>query len=53
MGTHGSTGLTRLLMGSVAESVTRKAECPVLTLRKPFHPALTPDTLAAPAAATA
>ena len=38
MGTHGSSGLTRLLMGSVAESVTRKAECPVLTVRKPFHP---------------
>lgn len=38
MGTHGTTGLTRLLMGSVAESVTRKASCPVLTLRKPFHP---------------
>lgn len=35
MGTHGSTGLTRLLMGSVAETVTRRAECPVLTLRKP------------------
>ena len=38
MGTHGSTGLARMLMGSVAESVTRKSTCPVLTLRKPFHP---------------
>jgi universal stress protein A len=38
MGTHGSSGLARLLMGSVAESVTRKTSCPVLTLRKPFHP---------------
>jgi hypothetical protein len=27
-----------MLMGSVAESVTRKTLCPVLTLRKPFHP---------------
>jgi nucleotide-binding universal stress UspA family protein len=36
MGTHGNTGLTRLLMGSVAENVTRKAACPVLTLRTPF-----------------
>lgn len=45
MGTHGSSGLTRLLMGSVAESVTRKAMCPVLTLRKPFHP--TPENLVA------
>jgi nucleotide-binding universal stress UspA family protein len=33
MGTHGSTGLTRLLMGSVAENVLRKAPCPVLTVR--------------------
>ena len=35
MGTHGRTALTRLLMGSVAESVLRKAPCPVLT-SKPF-----------------
>ncbi len=33
MGTHGRTGLTRLLMGSVAEAVVRRAECPVLTLK--------------------
>jgi len=38
MGTHGTTGLTRLLMGSVAESVMRNTLCPVLTIRKPFHP---------------
>jgi nucleotide-binding universal stress UspA family protein len=36
LGTHGSTGLTRLLMGSVAESVLRKAPCPVLTVRAPL-----------------
>jgi nucleotide-binding universal stress UspA family protein len=36
MGTHGSTGLSRLLMGSVAENVLRKAPCPVLTVRGPF-----------------
>jgi nucleotide-binding universal stress UspA family protein len=35
MGTHGRTALGRLLMGSVAESVLRKAPCPVLT-SKPF-----------------
>lgn len=35
MGTHGRTALTRLLVGSVAESVLRKAPCPVLT-SKPF-----------------
>ncbi len=30
--THGHTGLTRLLLGSVAERVVRLAECPVLTV---------------------
>jgi nucleotide-binding universal stress UspA family protein len=33
MGTHGRTGLTRFVMGSVAEDVLRKAPCPVLTVR--------------------
>jgi len=33
MATHGRTGLTRLLMGSVAEEVVRKAECPVLIVK--------------------
>lgn len=33
MTTHGTTGVMRLLMGSVAEHVVRKAECPVLTLK--------------------
>jgi universal stress protein A len=32
MPTHGRTGLTRLLMGSVTEEVVRKAPCPVLTV---------------------
>jgi nucleotide-binding universal stress UspA family protein len=36
MGSHGRGGLARLLMGSVAEAVLRKARCPVLTVRKPF-----------------
>jgi nucleotide-binding universal stress UspA family protein len=35
MGTHGRTGLSRLLMGSVAEQVVRKAPCPVLTVKAP------------------
>jgi len=35
MGTHGRTGLSRLLMGSVAESIVGRAKCPVLTLRQP------------------
>lgn len=33
MPTHGRTGLVRLLMGSVAEEVVRKASCPVLTVK--------------------
>lgn len=33
MGSHGRTGLNRLLMGSVAESVMREANCPVLILK--------------------
>ena len=32
-GTHGRTGLRRILMGSVAEQVLRGAPCPVLTVR--------------------
>lgn len=33
MGTHGRRGLSRLVMGSVAEFVVRRAPCPVLTIR--------------------
>jgi nucleotide-binding universal stress UspA family protein len=33
MGTHGRTGLKRMLMGSVAELVVRRAKCPVLTFK--------------------
>ncbi len=33
MGTHGRRGPARLFLGSVAESVTRHASCPVLTVR--------------------
>lgn len=34
MGTHGRTGLARILLGSVAEQVVRHAPCPVLTVRE-------------------
>jgi nucleotide-binding universal stress UspA family protein len=37
MGTHGRTGVTHLLMGSVAEKVVRRAPCPVLTVRLEEH----------------
>jgi nucleotide-binding universal stress UspA family protein len=35
MGTHGRRGLSRLLIGSVAEYVVRTASRPVLTVRSP------------------
>ena len=31
-GTHGRTGLTRLLLGSTAEEICRVASCPVMTV---------------------
>ena len=34
IGTHGRTGLKRVLMGSVAECVMRLAKCPVLTIKQ-------------------
>lgn len=33
VGTHGRTGVSHLLVGSVAEKVVRLAACPVLTVR--------------------
>jgi nucleotide-binding universal stress UspA family protein len=33
MATHGRTGLSHLILGSVAERVIRLAPCPVLTIR--------------------
>ena len=44
MGTHGRTGVTHLLMGSVAERVVRTSPCAVLTIR---------ETAATPASPTA
>jgi nucleotide-binding universal stress UspA family protein len=37
MGTHGRTGISHLLIGSVAERVVRKSPCPVLTVKSPEH----------------
>jgi nucleotide-binding universal stress UspA family protein len=36
LGSHGRTGLARLLLGSVAEQVVRKATCPVLVVKRPL-----------------
>ncbi|MBI2882055.1 MAG: universal stress protein [Candidatus Tectomicrobia bacterium] len=37
MATHGRTGLSHILMGSVAEKVVRMADCPVITIRPADH----------------
>ena len=35
MGTHGRSGIRRLLLGSVAEQVLRQSRCPVLFVKRP------------------
>jgi nucleotide-binding universal stress UspA family protein len=40
MGTHGRMGLSRLLLGSVAEQVLRRARCPVLATKLPTSDAV-------------
>jgi nucleotide-binding universal stress UspA family protein len=35
LGTHGRTGFERLLLGSTAEQVLRRAPCPVLAVKEP------------------
>ncbi len=46
MGTHGRSGLRRAVMGSVAEAVTRRAHCPVATVRPSVPVPLEPATSA-------
>jgi nucleotide-binding universal stress UspA family protein/quercetin dioxygenase-like cupin family protein len=48
MGSHGKTGLERLLIGSAAEEVLRKAVCPVLVVKTPLR--ATPDAEPEPTA---
>jgi len=43
VGTHGRTGVSRLLMGSVAEHVVRHAPCPVLAVRRNEHEFVLPE----------
>jgi nucleotide-binding universal stress UspA family protein len=43
IGTHGRSGMSRLLMGSVAERVVRTAPCPVLTVHHPEHEFVLPE----------
>ena len=42
LGTHGRSGVARVLLGSVAEQVVRRAPCPVLTVTAPFPAAPNP-----------
>jgi len=51
MGTQGRTGLSRILIGSVAEEVLRKAACPVLTIKMPegFSPSVRTSSSSNPA----
>lgn len=52
LGTHGRTGISHLLLGSVAEYVIRHARCPVMTVRQhsPGQPPLSePVTQPVPA----
>jgi nucleotide-binding universal stress UspA family protein len=43
VGTHGRSGVSRFLMGSVAEHVVRLAPCPVLVVRPNEHEFVLPD----------
>jgi len=49
LGTHGRTGVSRLLMGSVAELVVRRASCPVLVYRQPAEKLSVGQPVLAPA----
>jgi len=47
MGTYGKSGMLQATMGSVAAEVSRKARCPVLTVRVPSStPAISPKEAA-------
>ena len=51
IGTHGHGGMSRLLLGSVAERVVRTARCPVLTVHHPERDLLVRDASTGGAAA--
>lgn len=46
MGTHGRQGVVRMLLGSVAEYVLRRAEVPVITVRTCHRPECAPRSCA-------
>ena len=43
VGTHGRSGVSRLLIGSVAEHVVRNGPCPVLVVRPKEHEFVLPE----------
>lgn len=49
--THGHTGLTHFLLGSVAENIVRTAPCPVLTVRPEGHQFVDDNATSQPATA--
>ena len=51
MGTHGRSGVTRWLLGSVAERVVRASPCPVLTVHEPPRESARPEAQQAAALA--
>jgi len=42
LGTHGRTGLSHVLIGSVAEKVVHHAHCPVLSIKHPQYQFVSP-----------
>jgi nucleotide-binding universal stress UspA family protein len=52
LGTHGRGGVSRLLLGSVAERVVRTAPCPVLTVRHVERESILEAPAGTPTAAT-
>ena len=52
LGTHGHTGLSRFLIGSVTEKVVRLAKCPVLTVHPHAHQFLIETTEMRPTTAS-
>ena len=44
MSTHGRSGLSHVLLGSVTENVIRYADCPILVTKHPEHEFIDPET---------
>lgn len=44
MSTHGRSGLSHVLLGSVTENLLRYAPCPILVVKRPEHEFIDPET---------